>query len=176
MSGGPDRSLAGTLTIMVGGDKEVFEAAGPILHQMGNAIHYMGPSGSGVAMKLINNLMAISNTGALMEGIVLGVKSGLNVQQLCEVITTSSGNSYEFQLKYPRIIKRNFARRFSLALEYKDIDLACTLGEELGVPLLVANATKSLFGMARALGLGEEDNIAMIKVLEHFAGIKVEAE
>jgi 3-hydroxyisobutyrate dehydrogenase-like beta-hydroxyacid dehydrogenase len=173
VSGGPDRSLAGTLTLMVGGDKSTFEAAKPVLKDMGREIHYMGSTGSGVAMKLVNNLMAICNTGALVEAIVLGVKSGIDVDKLCEVINTSSGNSYEFQLKYPRIVKRNFARRFSLSLEYKDIDLATSFGEELGVPLFVSNATKALFGMGKALGLGEEDNIAVIKVLEHFTGVTV---
>jgi 3-hydroxyisobutyrate dehydrogenase-like beta-hydroxyacid dehydrogenase len=173
ISGGPERSLDGTLTLMVGGDKPTFEAARSILQDMGREVHHIGSSGSGVAMKLINNLMIICNSIALAEGMILGVKSGIDIEKLCEVISTSSGNSYAFQLKYPRIVKRNFARRFSLSLEYKDIDLATTFGEELGVPLLVSNAAKAVLGMGKALGLGEEDNIAVIKVLEHFAGVTV---
>lgn len=173
VSGGPERSLTGTLTIMVGGEKSVFESVESILKDMGQDIHYMGSSGSGVTMKLVNNLMAICNTAAMVEAMVLGVKAGINIEKLCQVISTCSGNSYVFQKKNPRIIKRDFTRRFSVNLEYKDIDLATTLAEELGVPMFVSNATKSLFGMAKALGLGEEDNTSVFKVLEHFAGITV---
>lgn len=167
VSGGPDRSLKGTLTIMVGGDQGTFEKAGPLLKDMGTP-YYMGPSGAGNAMKLINNMISITNTVAMVEGMALAAKVGIDPKVMYEVVSTSSGNSYQWQKKGPRVLRRDFRRSFSVNLELKDISLAVSLAEELGVPVPVATMAKQAFAFAKYMGLGEDDNTAVVKVYEEY--------
>jgi len=173
VSGGPDGAAAQTLTIMVGGEARVLEKVRGLLEILGKKIFYVGPSGSGNTMKLVNNLIGITNTACFMEGLILGTKAGINPATLFEVITSCSGNSYAFQKKAPRILDGNFKAMFSLDLEYKDLYLGTMLAEELKSPIFLGSVARQLFEMARARGLGSEDNIALIKVFEELSDVQV---
>lgn len=94
ISGGPYKAEDATLTIMVGGKKEVFEDCLEILRVLGRDIFYVGSIGCGNIVKLVNNLFSLSNVTALCEGIILGVKAGVDIRTLQKVIMTSTGRSF----------------------------------------------------------------------------------
>jgi 2-hydroxymethylglutarate dehydrogenase len=173
VSGGPDGSAAQTLTFMVGGDVNVVEKVRSLFETLGKKIFYIGSQGLGNTMKLVNNLISITNTAAFIEGLVLGTKAGIRPETLFEVISSCSGNSYALQKKAPRILNGNFKAMFALDLEYKDLYVGNMLAQELKAPIFLASVARQLFEMARAKGLGTEDNIALVKVFEELSNVQV---
>ncbi len=173
VSGGPDGARAQTLTFMIGGEAAVLEKVRGLLETLGKNIFYIGTHGLGNTMKLINNMLTATNTACFIEGLVIGTKAGIQPSTLFEVIGSCSGNSYAFQKKVPRILNGNFNPMFALDLEYKDLSLGTMVAQELKATALLASLAKGMFEMARAKGLGGEDNVALVKVFEEIANVKV---
>lgn len=175
VSGGAAGAAAGTLTIMVGGSAEDVATVMPLLEVMGKNIKHMGETGSGDAVKMVNNLLLGANMAALAEALVLGVKSGVSLETMYEVIQNSSGASYALTAKVPNfIMKRSFAPGFSVELQYKDLELAVESAKAMSLPLPMTNAAQQVFELARAKGLGREDISATVKIWEELAGILVQ--
>lgn len=173
VSGGPDGARAQTLTFMIGGEAAVLEKVRGLLETLGKNIFYIGTHGLGNTMKLINNMLTATNTACFIEGLVIGTKAGIQPSTLFEVIGSCSGNSYAFQKKVPRILNGNFNPMFALDLEYKDLSLGTMVAQELKATALLGSLAKGMFEMARAKGLGGEDNVALVKVFEEIANVKV---
>ncbi len=173
VSGGTVRSASGELSIMVGGDPAVFESCRDMFEAMGTNIFYIGPVGQGLAMKLVNNMLVQTHLVSICEALVMGVKAGLDPQRIYDVVRVSTGNSYGFETRVPRILDRDFEPGGSVDISYKDQELETAFAKELGVPILTANLSQQVFQMARAAGLGAEDHGALIKVLEKMAGVEV---
>ncbi len=130
--------------------------------------------GSGNTVKLVNNLISISNVAVMSEGMVLGVKAGVSPKTLHDVIKVSSGRSNAIEVKLPRTIaKGKFEAGFALDLACKDLGLALDLGREIGVPLLVTGVVRQVYELARARGMGRLDQTAVIKLLEEAAQVEV---
>src|SRR5438045_5053709 len=108
VSGGPAGAQAGTLTVMVGGEKEAFEAALPVFQAFGKNIRLCGPTGAGQAVKLVNQLLVGVHTAAIAEAAVLGAKMGADPKTVLEVIGTSFGGSTMMTRNLPRFISRDF--------------------------------------------------------------------
>ncbi len=177
VSGGAKGAAAGSLSIMVGGDKSIFDKCLPILSAMGTKTYYAGPSGAGVTVKLVNNLLLGTNMVAVAEALVLGVTAGVDPKLLVEIVQSSSGRSYAFESKVPAfVLPRKFEPGFAIDLQYKDLDLALEAGKELGVPLPLASLAQQVYQMAKAEGLGKDDISAVVKVLEGMAGHEVRGE
>jgi 2-hydroxymethylglutarate dehydrogenase len=173
LSGGPDGATAQTLTFMVGGEAPVLERVRSLLETLGKKIFYIGTHGLGNTMKLVNNMLTATNTACFIEGLVMGTKAGIQPSTLFEVISSGSGNSYAFQKKAPRILNGNFKPMFALDLEYKDLSLGTMVAQDLKATALLASLAKGLFEMARAKGLGSEDNVALVKIFEELSGVQV---
>ncbi len=173
VSGGPDGATAQTLTFMVGGEASVLERVRSLLETLGKKIFYIGTHGLGNTMKLVNNMLTATNTACFIEGLVMGTKAGIEPSVLFDVISAGSGNSYAFQKKAPRILNGNFKPMFALDLEYKDLSLGTMVAQELKATALLASLAKGLFEMARAKGLGSEDNVALVKVFEEMSNVQV---
>lgn len=174
VSGGVAGAVAGTLTIMAGGDEAAVHAVEPILQKLGKKIYHVGSSGAGDSMKVVNNLLLGINMAAVAEALVLGVKSGLRPQVMLDIIKESSGRSYALEAKTAQfILKNNFAPGFTIDLEYKDLELAMETAKSLEMPLPVGAMAQQVFAMAKAKGLGKEDISAVIKVWEDLAGVEV---
>lgn len=174
VSGGPHGARAATLTVMVGGEKHIFERCIPIFKAIGKESHHVGPSGAGCIAKLVNNLCSLANTVAACEGFVLGVKAGIDPKVLHQVISTGTGRSYALEHKIPKqIAKGNFDAGFSIRIASKDLSLITSLGKSSGVPLFMTNAVYELFKLAKAKGLDEKDHVAVVTVLEDIAGVQV---
>jgi 3-hydroxyisobutyrate dehydrogenase-like beta-hydroxyacid dehydrogenase len=158
---------------MVGGERAVFDACQDMFNAMGANIFYIGPIGQGLAMKLVNNMLVQTHLVAICEALVMGVKAGLDPQTIYDVVRVSTGTSYGFETRVPRILERDFVAGGSVEISYKDQELETAFAKQLGVPVFTANVSQQVFQMARAAGLGNEDHGAIIKVFEQFAGIEV---
>ncbi len=175
VSGGPYLAREGALTIMVGGDSDVFEKCRPVLEKIGRHIYYVGGSGAGSVAKLVNNLLSLGNVALMCEAIVLGVKAGVDGRTLYEVVSKSTGRSFALEYKLPNIIaKRRFDSGFAIELACKDLEIISSLSRELGYPLFMGSLVEQLYKLARAMGLGREDHTAVVKFFEKIVGVTVE--
>lgn len=176
VSGGVKGATEGTLTIMVGGEKDLVERYQPLLEVLGKKIYHVGKVGAGDAVKIVNNLLLGVNMAAAAEAFVLGKKLGLDPKVLLEIISVSSGNSYALEAKMPNFVfKGQFEAGFAIDLQYKDLELAIQTAKEAKVPMILTNVAQQVFEQARAAGLGREDISAVIKPLEDLLSIKVRA-
>jgi len=175
VSGGVKGARQGTLSIMVGGEERVFAKVKPVLEKMGKNIFHMGTLGAGQSVKLVNNLLSNLNRLAMVEGLVLGTKAGIDPQMLVQVIGVSSGNSYALQSKAPDILRGNFASEeaSSLNLACKTLKLISDFADDLNVPLFSLNLAKQIYNFAKAKGFGEETPSCIIRLYEEAAGVQV---
>jgi len=175
VSGGTSGAAAGSLSIMVGGDKAVFDACADLFAAMGGNVFHAGKLGNGLAMKLINNMLLHVNTIAVAEALVMGAKAGLDIQQLFDMVSVSSGNSWAFQGRGKKMITRDFGPSGTVDISFKDQELENGLAKSLGVPVLMAPISQQAYQMARAMGINKEDGSAVIKVYEKLVGVEVKA-
>jgi 3-hydroxyisobutyrate dehydrogenase-like beta-hydroxyacid dehydrogenase len=173
VSGGTERAATGELSIIAGGAKETFAACEDIFRAMGRNLFHVGALGQGLAMKLVNNMLVQVNTVAVAEALVLGVKAGLDPHTIYDVIRVSTGTSYAFEWRVPRLLRRDFAPGGTVDISFKDQELETAFAKQLGVPVLLANVTQQVYQMARAAGLNKEDGSAVVKVSERLAGVTV---
>ncbi len=178
VSGGVEGAKQGILSIMVGGKRSVFEKVKFVLEKIGNKIYYAGDLGAGQSMKLVNNLIHNMNRLALVEGLVLGAKAGLDPKMMIEVIGVSSGNSWDLQSTGPDILRGDFESKNKASLNgaCKTLKLISEFADELNVPLLMTSITRQIYNMAKARGLGEEQPIAAIKMYEEALGVQIRAK
>ena len=175
VSGGTVGAAEGTLSVIVGGPQETFEACRDLFRTMGRNVFHMGGLGSGLAMKLINNMLLQVQVVAIAEGMVLGAKAGLDPQRVVEVLRVSTGRSEALERSGTRMVARDFSPSGTTDISYKDQELETALAKALGVPMLLANVTQQFYQMARAAGYGKEDGSAVVKVIERLAGVTVGA-
>lgn len=166
VSGGVRGAQKGILTIMVGGDKSLFDKAEVLLSSMGENIFHAGDVGSGNVAKLINNSLAFSIMMANAEAIVLGSKAGVNPTVLWDIVRVSSGSSLTWQGGIKNILQDRLPTAFTVDLACKDIDLATELAAELDMDLEMVSVSQKMLKRFQASGLGQEDILATIKPLE----------
>ena len=166
VSGGVRGAQKGILTIMVGGDKSLFDKAEVLLSSMGENIFHAGDVGSGNVAKLINNSLAFSIMMANAEAIVLGSKAGVNPTVLWDIVRVSSGSSLTWQGGIKNILQDRLPTAFTVDLACKDIDLATKLAAELNMDLEMVSVSQKMLKRFQASGLGQEDILATIKPLE----------
>ncbi|MCL6506386.1 MAG: NAD(P)-dependent oxidoreductase [Bryobacteraceae bacterium] len=167
---------SGTLTFMIGGEREVFERVRPFFEPMGKRLFYCGGPGMGLHAKLTQNLILCNIMQAFCEGIVLSTKAGVDPQLMLEILANSAAKCGLIDFKAPFILRRDFSPNFSLKWMHKDIGLMLESGKELGVPLPLTGLTQQMFRVAMAIGDPEADFSSAIKVLEQWAGVEVRAD
>jgi 3-hydroxyisobutyrate dehydrogenase len=173
VSGGVTGAAAGTLAIMVGGDAETLKRAEHVMKPIGPNIFHVGPAGAGNTIKAINNMMASVNSLAMMEGVAVAAKAGLDPMTVYEVVKASSGGSKALE-RIPRaIVPRNFEPGFKVALMNKDLETFNTIAKELHVPVSFANVAQRYQQAAMAAGLSEQDTTAAMLVIERLACVEV---
>ncbi len=172
VSGGPARATDGTLTIMVGGDEAVFTRYRPILATMGRQITYVGPLGSGETLKAVNQLMISIIMLANAEALALGLKAGLSLDTMREVIGTASGGNYLLANWLPqRAFTGSYAGGFALDLLLKDLRAALASAEDLGVPTLGGSLAYQMYRLMQQEGHGREDYSVLLHWWEQNAGV-----
>jgi 3-hydroxyisobutyrate dehydrogenase/2-hydroxy-3-oxopropionate reductase len=165
----------GTLTFMIGGDKEVFEKVKPLLEPMGKRLYYCGGPGLGMHAKLTQNLILSNLLQAFNEGLVLATKAGVDPTLMLDILDNSAAKSGLISFKAPYVFRRDFTTNFSVKWMHKDIGLMLDSGRELGVPLPLTSLTHQMFQAAIATGHGDEDICSTIQVLESLTNTQVKA-
>lgn len=173
VSGMEARAREGTLTIMYGGDADLFSEVRPVLESMGNKILHMGKTGSGQLTKLINQLLFNISCAALAEVLPMAVKLGLDPEKVSQVITSGTGRSFAAEFFTPHILEGRFDQGYPLKAAYKDMISASEISAQMQIPLPVAQAATVTYQMALADGHGDQDKGAMIKVFERILGVRV---
>ena len=173
VSGGTAGAKAATLAIMVGGDAQVLETAKPVLKCIGPNIFSVGPVGAGNTVKAINNMMACVNSIAMMEGLTLGLKAGLDPMVIYEVVKASSGGSKALERIPTAIVPRKFEPGFKVFLMNKDLETFNTIAKELHVPVSFSSVAQRYQQAALAAGLGDMDTSVVFKLVAQLAALKI---
>ena len=164
----------GKLSIMVGGDAEVFERAKPILEAIGPRVFHVGPNGAAVTMKIATNLSLAVQMLAFSEGVLLAEKSGIPRETAVEVLLASVIASPMVAYRGPFVLEQPDEAWFDVNMMQKDMNLALELGHELDVPLPTTAVTNELLTAARGMGLEEKDFAVVFDVLARMAGVETE--
>ncbi|MCL5681090.1 MAG: NAD(P)-dependent oxidoreductase [Candidatus Thermoplasmatota archaeon] len=147
----------GELTIMVGGKKETFEKAKELLSTMGKNVVYIGENGSGLKMKLINNIILGGNMAILAEALLLGQANGLDPELQFRIISTGTAHSRVMDMKRENIINNSFPSMFNLEHEVKDLNYAMEMARGLLHPMVIASEVTQLYEMAFKKGFAKKD-------------------
>jgi 3-hydroxyisobutyrate dehydrogenase/2-hydroxy-3-oxopropionate reductase len=174
VSGGPAGAQAGTLTVMVGGEKASFDSALPIFQSFGKNIRLCGPVGAGQAVKLVNQLLVGVHTAAIAEAAVLGAKLGADPKIVLDLLGTSFGGSTMMTRNLPRFISRDFTPATPMRLLLKDLGVIHAEAKGAQVPLLLGALAEQRLVEACGRGLAEDDMAAMVKLWEEPAGVTVD--
>jgi len=163
----------GELTFMVGGDRETFERALPVLKVLGKKHIYCGQHGLGLAAKLAQNTIQATMVEVFCEGFVLATKAGVPPQTMLEIIQSSMARANLTDFKAPFIFQGDFTPYFPLKLMHKDLELAMEAAYAQNVPMPTLASVKEVYSAAKAQGKGDLDYAAVITFLEELAGVKV---
>jgi 3-hydroxyisobutyrate dehydrogenase len=176
VSGGVAGAEAGTLSIMAGGDKAVFDAVQPVLSAMGTKLFHCGPIGAGSVVKLCNNIAGQAYALITAEVLTLGVKAGVDLKTLATVIGVSTGTNTRLTNTFPRrVFRREFENPgFSAFLSAKDTRLALDLAHELGIPMAVGEAVGRDMQEVMDRGWGHLDFDVVARIQEDRTGIVLE--
>lgn len=156
ISGGAAAAEKGTLTLMVGGDRTVVDALGPVFKPFAAKVVYMGASGAGHTTKLLNNFLNAVSLSATAEVMVAGRKAGLDLHLLLDVLNSSSGVNFATLNRFPKIVDGDYLEGgLSGKLMTKDLVLYIDRARELGVLSLNAAGPMASFGLGTALGYGD---------------------
>ena len=170
VSGGEKGAIDGALSIMVGGDKDVFERALPIFQAMGKTITLLGPLGFGGFTKLANQIIVAVNLTALADALTLGKKAGLDRDLLLTALAGGLAGSKCLEQKRANYVSNTYNPGFKVDLHYKDLGLIMESARALGVPLPATAVVQELFNALRVKGRGGLDHSGVITLLEDLAG------
>jgi 3-hydroxyisobutyrate dehydrogenase len=172
VSGGSEGARQGTLSIMVGGDPEDVERAGPILAAMGKTITHMGPVGAGQATKAVNQVILAGMYLGVAEGIVLAMKAGLDPATVVQALSGGAAQSWVLANRSERMIRNEYPIGFKLALHRKDLAIALEMAQEIGAALPVAGLAAQIENGLIAAGHGDDDNSALARAIRAWSGLE----
>jgi 3-hydroxyisobutyrate dehydrogenase-like beta-hydroxyacid dehydrogenase len=161
----------GRLSVMVGGRRETFEKARPVLQDVGPKVTYVGENGQALVLKIAVNLSLAVQMLAFSEGVLLAEKSGISRETAVDVLTHSAIASPMVQYRGPFVIKMPEEAWFDVNMMQKDMLLAMEMGRQLDVPLPTTAVTNEFLTAARGMGLVKQDFAAMFEVLARMAGL-----
>jgi 3-hydroxyisobutyrate dehydrogenase-like beta-hydroxyacid dehydrogenase len=151
--------------MVVGGDPAVFARCRPILDALSERVHHVGPNGAGTRAKLVINLVLGLNRLALAEGLLFGLRQGLDGKALLAVLQDSAAYSRAMDIKGARMLEGRFDAEGKLAQHLKDVELMLEVGHTAGAPLLATALHRQLLLAGVAAGHGDRDNSSIIEVL-----------
>jgi len=174
ISGGPARAATGELAIMVGGEREVFERARPVLDALGSNVVYVGEQGLGEVAKMVNQVLIGNIMIAIGEAFALGVKAGGDAQLIREIVLKSSGANFLLdQWTRERIFQNHYEPGFHLSLMQKDLGAALETAKGLGVPMLLTGLAYQIYELAESTGDAKLDYSAVTKLAQKAAGVTI---
>lgn len=170
VSGGEKGAVDGVLSIMVGGEKEDFEAALPVLEAVGKAIAHVGPSGSGQTVKAANQLIVGGTFQLVAEAIVFLEAYGVDTDAALKVLAGGLAGSRILDIKGESMLARKFDPGFRIDLHHKDMGIVTSAAREAGVVIPVGAMIAQLIASARACGDGGLDHSALLRGVERMSG------
>ena len=166
VSGGEIGAINGELSIMVGGEKKIFNTVKPILSILGKSITYIGKSGSGQITKACNQILVAETMMAVSEILLLAKKSGCDQKLIRKALMGGFGYSKILDIHGLRMIKKNYAPGFKASLHLKDLNIATKLAKKLKIKLKGANYVNKLMKVAVNRHLNNKDSSVINKVIE----------
>jgi len=166
VSGSVSGAQAGTLAVMVGAPAADVEPYQSILRAIGTSIFCLGELGRGNILKLLNNLVALTNQAALCEAMALADRLGVPRQMVGDVLGKSSGASFILERKLAALVKRDYRPGFFVDLARKDLGLALDLAGEAGARVALATQACKLYGEASEAGFGHLDSSGLLSLLQ----------
>jgi 2-hydroxy-3-oxopropionate reductase len=173
VSGGDKGAIAGTLSIMVGGDAEDFQRALPLFEAMGKTIVHVGVPGAGQTVKACNQMVVAIHYAAASEALVLGAKAGVDPDKIVQVLTGGLAASRVLELKGPQMIAHQFQPGFRTDLHRKDLGIALATAQASAAPVPVTALVGQLFEALAAAGRGDLDHSALVTVYEELARFNI---
>lgn len=171
VSGGSEGAQKGTLTIFVGGAPEAFERARPILSALGTTVTHVGPVGSGQTLKAVNQVIIAGTYLGVAEGVVLAMKSGLDVEQVVGALSGGIAQSWILTNRSGRMIANDYPLGFKVALHLKDLRIVLELAAETGIELPVSRMCAEIESRLLAAGHGDDDMSAVARRIRELAGL-----
>ena len=171
VSGGSEGAVAGTLTIMVGGEPTDVERAHDVLHAMGRSVTHLGPIGSGQVAKAVNQVILCGTYLGVAEGIVLALKAGIDVERVITALAGGAAGSWVLQNRSGRMIDDSYPLGFKIALHRKDMAIALDLARSIGAVLPVAALAATFEDGLIAQGHGDDDNSALARAIRRLSGL-----
>ena len=169
-----EHAATGTLTLMVGGNKEAIDRATPVLNCMGTDTYYCGGPGTGHAMKMTNNLLATTIMIANTEALAIGVKNGLTLELMQEVMRTTMAWNQQLAVAMPKkAFLGDDSPGFAIRLACKDVRLACEAADQMGFEASVGRGAQATMERAMAQGLGDRDTAALMFLREKALSIEI---
>ncbi|MCT1447199.1 2-hydroxy-3-oxopropionate reductase [Brevibacterium casei] len=176
VSGGEPGAVDGVLSIMVGGDEADFAAASEVFEAVGKTIVHVGPSGAGQTVKAANQLIVAGNIGLLAEAVVFLEAYGVDTASALEVLGGGLAGSKVLEQKGQKMLDREFAPGFRLALHHKDMGIVTAAAREAGVTIPLGAAVAQLVAATVAQGNGGLDHSGLLTVVEQLSGTTASAE
>ena len=173
VSGGEPKAVDGTLAIMAGGDRAVFEKVKPILEKMGSSVVLVGGTGAGNVTKLANQIIVALNIAAVSEAFTLAVKAGVDPQSVFEAIKGGLAGSTVMNAKIPMILDGNFKPGFRVELHIKDLQNALDTAHNLGVPVPLTASVMETLQALKVDGMAANDHSAIVRYYEKLARTEV---
>ena len=176
VTGGVHLAHQGRITMLAGGDRDLFDLHHAAMAAMGDKIFHMGPLGSSSIIKVITNMLAFIHLKACGEALMLAKRGGLDLGQAWHAIAASSGNSFVHETEGALILNGSYDIAFNIDLALKDLGFALGFGREFGVPLDLASATNQTYIAAKAAYGGEAQSPMIAKLLEDLLGTDLRAD
>jgi 2-hydroxy-3-oxopropionate reductase len=173
VSGGEPKAIDGTLSVMVGGDKAVFDQYYDLMKAMAGSVVHTGEIGAGNVTKLANQVIVALNIAAMSEALVLATKAGVNPELVYQAIRGGLAGSTVLDAKAPMVLERNFKPGFRIDLHIKDLANALDTSHGIGAQLPLTAAVMEMMQALRADGHGTSDHSALARYYENLAKIEV---
>ncbi len=173
VTGAVDGAREGRLSLFVGGDQELYRSMEPVFKPLGRTFH-TGAIGTGNIAKLVTNLLWFIHAVAIGEGLVLGAKAGIDLENLWAIIKSSAGNSWVAEHDVPSIFAGHYDPSFSLDLCLKDLRLTMEAGKQLDIPLELGGLAERIFQRAQTEFGGSAGELHVVKLLEDATGVSLQ--
>lgn len=173
VSGGEPKAIDGTMSIMVGGEEEVFNEVYDVLMAMGGSAVYCGSSGAGNTTKLANQVIVALNIAAVSEAFMLSTKAGVEPEKVFNAIKGGLAGSTVMNAKVPMIMDGNFEPGFKIDLHIKDLNNALETAHSVGAPLPLSSFVMEILQRLHAEGLGQKDHSAIAKFYEKITDMEI---
>ena len=172
VSGGSEGAEKGTLSIMVGGEPEVFERMKPVLEAMGKTVTLVGPVGSGQVTKAVNQTIIAGTYAAVAEGVAMGLAAGIDLEAAHKALSGGAAGSWVLSNRAQNMIENRYPLGFRTRLHLKDLGIALETARDLGVPVPVTAYVAQLETGLVKRGFGDEDVSNIARAVREGAGLE----